>query len=464
MNPTREHTHAPKRLHRRTVVRLISYSLALFVVLGGFAAAGWMEAAALRQSIEQDYQQSFFELAACMSQIDNALQKGLCSTSPSMFTQLAGEVSREAATAQAALARLPVSFAELDRTARFLSQAGDYVSALSRLAAAGQPLDDKSRESLRALSVSATSLAGQLNELQGIINEENLSIGEIAKAENVLSNEEKGLTLFAGAFKDLAQEFPETPSLIYDGPFSEHLDKRVAVFLEKKPEVTAEQAMRSALDFTGLSDGQLALERENGGRIPTYSFVGRLDGGELSVDITKRGGYVLRLLNSRTPGEPQLDAAQAIEKATAFLSERGFSHMKESYWINNENVLLVNFAYQQDDVLCYPDLIKVGIALDTGKVVQVEAFGYMMNHVDERTVPDAKITLEQAVQALSKDLTFGAAQICIVPTAGEHEVLCYELTCTNADGIHVLVYTNVETGAEEKILILMEDENGTLAQ
>ena len=39
------------------------------------------------------------------------------------------------------------------------------------------------------------------------------------------------------------------------------------------------------------------------------------------------------------------------------------------------------FFYEQDNVICYPDLVKVGIALDDGSVVRVEAAGYRMNHV-----------------------------------------------------------------------------------
>ena len=42
-------------------------------------------------------------------------------------------------------------------------------------------------------------------------------------------------------------------------------------------------------------------------------------------------------------------------------------------------------------------------------------------------------------------------------------MLCYEFACTGKKEETVLVYVNVEIGLEEQILILLEDETGTLA-
>ena len=50
----------------------------------------------------------------------------------------------------------------------------------------------------------------------------------------------------------------------------------------------------------------------------------------------------------------------------------------------------------------------------------------------------------------------------MIPTGGKDEVLCHEFKCIDSEERHCLVYINAETGAEEKILILLEDESGTL--
>ena len=50
----------------------------------------------------------------------------------------------------------------------------------------------------------------------------------------------------------------------------------------------------------------------------------------------------------------------------------------------------------------------------------------------------------------------------MIPTGGEYEVLCHEFKCEDEDGRHVIVYVNAQNGQEEKLLLLLEDENGTL--
>ena len=54
--------------------------------------------------------------------------------------------------------------------------------------------------------------------------------------------------------------------------------------------------------------------------------------------------------------------------------------MKESYYVINNNICTINYAYVQDGAVCYSDLVKVGVALDSGEIVSFSATGYLMNH------------------------------------------------------------------------------------
>jgi hypothetical protein len=42
-------------------------------------------------------------------------------------------------------------------------------------------------------------------------------------------------------------------------------------------------------------------------------------------------------------------------------------------------------------------------------------------------------------------------------------VFCHEFKCEAEDGRHYITYVNAENGRVERILILIESENGTLA-
>ena len=64
---------------------------------------------------------------------------------------------------------------------------------------------------------------------------------------------------------------------------------------------------------------------------------------------------------------------------------------------------------------------------------------------------------------MSPKLNVLREQLALIPTDGEYEVLCWEFVCEAENGQHYIVCINAATGAEQKILILLEDENGTLA-
>lgn len=452
-----------RRLSRRGKVRSVSYLLALLAVLAGFVAKGYGLAAAYRMQIEQEYQQSFLQLTSSVGKIDAAMRKSLYASSQPMVAQLAAEIAREAAAAQGAMSRLPFRFEELEQTAKFLSQSGDFSSYLAKAAGAGALPGAEERGQLKALSESASAMAERLSELQHIIGEENLRISALLGSGRTMPSGEGGPAFFEDSFSELEREFPDTPSLIYDGPFSEHALRRSPAFLEGKDEVGAEEAEALLLGMLGLGETQLELAYEVSGDVPRYCFEGYLDGGEISACVTKQGGYLYSLLSSRDIGEVAAGHEEAIGTARRFLDRLGFSGMRESYWSTAGNFMLVNFAYEQDGVLCYPDLIKVGVALDTGEVVQFDAAGYMMNHPGERDIPRQLVDEREAEAGLAEGLALEHTRLCVIPSASGAGIVCYELACRDGDGTHVMIYKNAETGLEERILILIEDETGTLA-
>ena len=53
--------------------------------------------------------------------------------------------------------------------------------------------------------------------------------------------------------------------------------------------------------------------------------------------------------------------------------------------------------------------------------------------------------------------------MAIIPTEWKTEILCYEFK-GKIDDTDFLVYTNVETGREENILVIINTPNGILTQ
>ena len=167
-----------------------------------------------------------------------------------------------------------------------------------------------------------------------------------------------------------------------------------------------------------LNEKPQSLARGSGteGNLPCYRFTA----GDKSITISKQGGYVNAMLNSRMIGSAKLDFEGAAEKARGFLEQAGYPSMKESYYVINNNICTINYAYVQDGAVCYSDLVKVGVALDSGEIVSFSATGYLMNH-HTRSVDYSPISSEEARASVSPRLTVEAESLCYVPSSGLNE-------------------------------------------
>lgn len=448
-------------MSRRATVRAASFLVALFCVAGGLLVQSRLESAAYRRSLSNSYQHAFAELTAQLEGLDSALQKGRYATSPALLSALCTEAYGRACAAQQALGELPYSNVELEQTAAFLAKAGDYAWSLSRAAAGEETPTAQEREGLAGLARASGELKGRLAEIQEELNDGALSLEELEQAEQRLAEHQQGQVAAGSMFQEMEKEFPELPTLIYDGPFSEHLTGRAPKYLEGKPQVDAETARQTAALFLDRPVDGLELTAVGTGALPTYSFALEEEDSSLYLEVARQGSAVVELLTSRVYDLPQLLPESGRAIARDFLLEHGFGAMVETYFIRQGSLLTVNFAYQEGEVLCYPDLVKVTVALDTGDVVGFEAVGYLTNHAF-RGLGLPAVSREQAQEAVAEELTVLSGRQALIPTAGQHEVLCWEFTCQAEDQRHVLVYVNAQSGAEEKILLLLEDENGTL--
>ena len=169
---------------------------------------------------------------------------------------------------------------------------------------------------------------------------------------------------------------------------------------------------------------------------------------------------LLQFLDTRTPAEQTIEIDAAKNLAGRFLESAGFSSMRDSYYEIRDGIAIINFAYMEGDVICYPDLVKVRVALDNGEILGLEAAGYAANHA-VRALPEPILSVADARAALSPVLSCTDVRLALIPKDGGTESFCYECKCTLA-GSAFLVYVHAETGQEEDVLMLLEIENGML--
>lgn len=430
-----------------------------FIAIVGFAVKERARAQQAERLLSNTYHHAFSELTTAAGELDSALQKVVYTTPGPLQNSLYQQIYAKALAAQYALGELPYSNIDLEQTAAFFAKTGDYAISLTRGGG------EDAAQNLLALSQIAQDLNSSLAELQGELEAGVLDLSQVTHATREFSSVvENGAQTAGGvSFQNVESDFPELPSLVYDGPFSEHMSAAVPRALDGLSMVTAETAKEQAAAFLNVSPGVLTLSADGNGVLKTYSFTFPQDGGLGYIEITQQGGQVLSYFQDRQPGHPVISVEEAVILAQNYLSSWAFPHMEPSYHIQREGLLTIHFAPVTEEVFCYPDLVKLTIALDNGKLLGFEAHGYLYQHRD-RAFPTPAITQEAAQAALPGNIEILSSQKALIPThGGTDEVLTYEFKCRAADGRHVLIYVNAETGLQQNILLLLEDESGTLA-
>lgn len=441
-------------LKKRLLIRIVSFSLAVLVALLLLNIVSMNKISNLRTNIEYNYDMHLSELDGSVYNISLALRKAMYASSATQMSTLAAELSAESTVAKNSLSQLPSSETELTKVNKFLSQVGDFTVYLSKQIISGTPISDQERENLHSLAVVAGNLSASVGQVRTQYNKEGAWEVEFTKAigESVDGS-------FSGQLIELEELLSDYPTLLYDGPFSDHMLSGTAKLLEGKSLVTVEEAKSVAQSILSEKNVKLELEGESEGAVPTYDF----SADELSVSVTKIGGYVTFMRKHRTVEEICLSYEEAVNIAEEFIKNTSGLNFTSTYYFADEGVCVVNLAYKEGAAVCYSDLIKVGVALDIGEIVMVEAAGYIANH-HIRNINTPNFSAKQASEVLSPALTVEQVKRAIIPTDGNNEKHCYEFLCKGIDKEELLVYINAQNLQEEKILLLLKTDGGTLTK
>lgn len=414
-----------------------------------------------KQASENSYNMAFYSLVDYVENVETYLAKSLISSTPEHGAETLTNVWREANLAQSYLARLPIESQELENTEKFLNQVSDYSYSLSRKNIYNESLSDEDLKNLKDLHNYSVELENTLNQLSEDINSGRIKWNELSSKGTVAFAQQVS-TQTNDSFSNLEENFHEYSGLIYDGAFSEHITSS-----EKKgltgndiDEETAKQKVSKFIGQENIKEIQSLGFSENA-TIPEYNFSVKTNlENDITISVSKKGGHIIYMNSNRTVNSEIISQEEANEKGKEFLNNKGLNNMKETYYLKQDGIVTINYAYTQNDVVVYSDLIKVKVALDNGEVLGIETTGYLNNHT-QRDTSKVKISKEEAKKTLNKDLEISSEGLAIIPTEYNTEILCYEFK-GKVDDREFLVYINAENGREEDILIITNTPNGTL--
>lgn len=444
-----------------TRIRVLIISIILLVVL--CIATGYY-AFLLREKYRimntNGYTEAFSNLVNYVNNVENYLAKAMISKDNSHAAQTLTQIWRDSGLATVYLSRIPFKDESLSQTAKFLNQVSDYSYSLSRKNIKGDGLTEEDFNNLKELHNYSTNLESTLNQLSeelysGVINWDNLNSGNDLGLAQAVDN--------MSVFTNIDDNLNEYEGLIYDGAYSDHVNKQEKKGLIGK-DISEQEAKDKVKEFVGKDDVEEI--KSNGfienAEIPSYDFTVKLKDKEepYSIMISKKGGHIVETSLDREVKEEKISQTEANEIGKEYLNNKGFENMKETYFIKQGNIVTINYAYNHNGIIIYPDLIKVRVALDNGEILGIETTGYLNSH-HSRSYKMPQISIEEARNSLNENIEIKSEGMAVIPTEWKTEIFCYEFK-GSVEGKDFLVYINCETGEEEDILVILDTPGGTL--
>ncbi len=442
---------------RRKTVRIISFLTALVLVLGVWSIVSTVKLSKMKLQMQASRERALTQLGAYLDDIDLNLLKCMYAASSEMLSDISSKLWRSSASAKESLSEITDSNTEVSGVYKFLSQVGEYTLSLNDKIARGEKLSTEETENLKKLKGYSAELSKTVNYL--IEEEENGGL-DFEEVKSTLQKEGEQNLYLGDELNDTKQVLEDYPTLIYDGPFSDHITDKKSEMTEKLAEVSEQEAKKKAADFLEVDENSIYFLSKTDSNLPTYTFYN----ADTTISVTQKGGFISYILKSKMAGESVLTPENAIKKAVEYLKKHGYENIKESYYSTNDGICTVNFSYYQGGITYYTDLIKVSVALDDGEITAFDATGYLMNH-KKRDIPEnIKYTLKSGKSLIKDGLTVISSKKAFIPTEWETENFTYEYHCRDENGEEVLIYIDPVTGEEKEILILLYSDGGMLTK
>ena len=265
--------------------------------------------------------------------------------------------------------------------------------------------------------------------------------------------DDTGMNELSAGLGDLTSDSIDYPAMIFDGPFSSALETTEVRGLSEN-EVSADEAkdyLKNTV-YKNRSDVKVEFEKETNGDISTYDFILTIDKKEFFAQVSKRDGLLITISGYAEAGDAIMKREQAIELAKTFANNIGFESM-DSVWLEiHDNVAYINLAPVINEVIMYPDLVKVKIDLTSQEVIGFEALNYALNHIDRS--PEFMIDVAEAEKLLGFDYNVLKTSKAVIRLDSGKEVSSYEFIVERIDGTY-FYYIDANTNQIVKTMKLV---------
>ena len=442
-------------MSRKSGITIILSTILLLIVLGALAIYVGVTNKKIeeyKQELNYTYQNNFYSLVDGVNNIENDLSKLSITNSKDMQEKYLTEVVSLCDSCQNNLSNLPIQHSSIENTYKFVNQLGGYCFVLHQDVLSGKSLTEEQSSKLKELHLSSKKIKTELNEMSKLINSGYSIVDNISNPEVRTNN-------FSQNLNSIYDETIEYPSLIYDGPFSDSVENKEIKGLSQN-KISQTEAEEKVKDwFDGF---EISFDGTTNGHFETFNF--SLSKNDVSgfVQITQNDGLILSFFSDESSRKNNKSILECEFLAQEFLTKLGFENTTVVWSQDAQNYVYINFCFAQNDVIIYPDMIKVKVCRESGNVVGLEAQSYAYNHIkrSQEFLTSSK-TVDEARENLDKKLEEISVRLCVVPNEYIGESLCYEFKCFYDDEIYY-VYLSAQTAEEERVLKVIQTDDGKL--
>ncbi len=399
--------------------RLIVIVFAISLVAVGFAAGQSYLADLYRRQAEMGYRRALNEFATHLQALSSELNRARIAQSKEQRGLIGSSVRRLVYAAQGNLGGLPLGEVQLERVERLLAHIAAETHAY--------------RDDGENLTEFYEQIEYVNHELQELLRGKTKEPAFAARA--VFPHAWTALTAINEGLEEL--KLPQRSGQISGA------------------EISREEAVEVAADFSPIAGLQFLVTNESKGTIPAYTVEGKDEGRHLILEISRLGGLVLwmTVLQQQT-AQSQLSLAEMAELGEAFLSERGFPPVQVTDVQVLQNRALFTFVPKREGILRYAEPIRVQVSADNGAVVGFWAAAYHL--AQSRPTPQQQLEVAQeAAWGAAEKIRPGAEIMeqkrALIQDEQGGEILVERLGVRYQDQYY-LIYLNAQNGEEERIV------------
>lgn len=418
------------------------------LVLATVVTAGAIRMNEMQVSGENSARSTLYEMVSASEELDDNLSKLRVSSGANEQRLLLTNILVDTALMENALEKIPVDQATSTDISSFVNRTNSYARTLLNKLARGESLNETERSTVAYLYEINDKLYVELNDLMT-----HMKNGDLKK---FVSGKEGTVS---EKFGELGNSTKEEPEEIVDAPFTNEGnvgENRLARF-EEIASSEAEEKVRELFNSYHVRDvkytGETVTEE-----VSCYNFTLTDENDvEIFAEITKNGGKLAFFDTYEECKTKNFDLETCDAIAREYLRGIGIEDV-EAVWLSDAG-MVANLTYTavEDGVRIYPEIIRIRVCEEKGRVVGMDARGYLLN--DKEYGLDANLSKSEAQARLTAGLEPYAANLALIPADGR-EVLCWEFACKYADG-EFIVYLDATTGEEVRLFRVVQSAQGS---